>query len=55
MKETSKAVLCEALRRLKRLGAVKAYVHSYEPPTHALYTSAGFTEYDLVEPWVKEG
>lgn len=49
-----KAVLCEALHRLKRLGALMAYVHSYEPPAHALYASVGFMEYDLVEPWVKE-
>ena len=50
-----KAVLCEAFRRLKHLGAVMAYVHSYEAPAHALYASVGFTEYDLVELWVKEG
>jgi len=48
-----KAVLCEAFRRLKHLGAIMAYVHSYEPPAHALYATAGFTDYDLVEPWVK--
>ncbi|HNT74576.1 MAG TPA: GNAT family N-acetyltransferase [Anaerolineae bacterium] len=48
-----KAVLCEAFRRLKRLGAVMAYVHSYEAPAHALYASVGFTDYDLVEPFFK--
>jgi mycothiol synthase len=49
-----KAVMCEGLRRLKRLGATMAYVGSYVPQAHALYTSVGFTEYDLSEPWVKE-
>jgi mycothiol synthase len=49
-----KAVMCEGLRRLKRMGAISAFVGSYEPPAHALYTSVGFTEYDLIEPWAKE-
>jgi GNAT superfamily N-acetyltransferase len=49
-----KAVMCEGLRRLKRLGAVMAYVGSYSPEAHALYASVGFTAYDLSEPWVRE-
>jgi GNAT superfamily N-acetyltransferase len=49
-----KAVLCEALRRVKRLGANLAFVSSYTPPAHALYSSIGFTDYDLSEPWLKE-
>jgi mycothiol synthase len=49
-----KAVMCEGLRRLKRMGATMAYVGSYTPPAHALYASVGFTEYDLSEPWAKE-
>ncbi len=49
-----KAVMCEGLRRLKRMGATLAFVGSYTPPAHALYASVGFTEYDLLEPWVKE-
>lgn len=49
-----KAVMYEGLRRAKRLGATTAYVGSYGPRAHALYESAGFTEYDLSEPWVRE-
>jgi GNAT superfamily N-acetyltransferase len=46
-----KAVMAEGLRRAQRLGATLATVGSYETPAHALYASAGFVEYDLVEPW----
>ncbi len=49
-----KAVMCEALRRLKRVGTTLAFVGSYDTPAHALYASVGFTEYDLSEPWAKE-
>ena len=49
-----KVVMCEGLRRLKRVGATMAYVGSYTPAAHALYASVGFTEYDLSEPWAKE-
>lgn len=49
----AKAVLCEGLRRLRRLGAVTAHVGSYEPTVHALYASVGFTEYDVSEPWAR--
>jgi mycothiol synthase len=49
-----KAVMCEGLRRLKRLGARTAYVSSYDEPAHALYASAGFEQYALLEPWAKE-
>ena len=49
-----RAVMCEGLRRLKRIGATMAYVGSYDAPAHGLYASVGFTEYELSEPWVKE-
>jgi ribosomal protein S18 acetylase RimI-like enzyme len=49
-----KAVMCEGLRRLGRLGATLAFVGSYEAPAHALYASVGFTEYELAAPWGKE-
>jgi mycothiol synthase len=49
-----KAVMCEGLRRLKRMGATMAHVGSYTLEAHALYASVGFTEYDLSEPWAKE-
>ncbi len=49
-----KAVMCEGLRRLKRMGAVMAFVGGYTPAANALYSSAGFTQYALSEPWAKE-
>ena len=49
-----KAVMCEGLRRLARMGATMAYVGSYGPAAHALYASVGFLDYDLDEPWAKE-
>jgi mycothiol synthase len=48
-----KAVMCEALRRLKRMGALCAYVGSYSIEAGALYASAGFSDYDLLEGWDK--
>jgi mycothiol synthase len=48
-----KAVMCEGLRRLNRMGATKAFVGSYSPEAHALYASVGFTEYELLESWRK--
>lgn len=48
-----KAVLCEGLRRLKRMGAEMAYVGGYTQSANALYSSAGFTQYALSEPWAK--
>ena len=49
-----KAVMTEALRRLQRMGCVLAFVGGYSQAANALYASAGFTEYDLSEPWVRE-
>lgn len=48
------AMMCEGLNRLERLGATKAFVGSYETAAHALYSSAGFIDYDLSESWLKE-
>lgn len=48
-----KAVMCEGLQRLRRMGATLAYVGSYDAAAHALYGWVGFTEYDLAEPWTK--
>ena len=53
-RDLGKAVMCEGLRRLKRIGATMATVGSYTTPAHALYASVGFTDYDLCEPWAKE-
>ncbi|HSL44783.1 MAG TPA: GNAT family N-acetyltransferase [Anaerolineales bacterium] len=49
-----KAVMSEGLRRAQRLGATLATVSSYSPGAHALYDSMGFTEVDLLEPWIRE-
>ena len=49
-----KAVMSEGLRRVQKLGATLATVSSYSPGAHALYESMGFTEFDLLEPWIKE-
>ena len=49
-----KAVMSEGLRRAQRLGATLATVSSYSKGAHALYDSMGFTEFDLLEPWIKE-
>jgi GNAT superfamily N-acetyltransferase len=49
-----KAVMSEGLRRAEQLGATLATVSSYSPAAHALYESMGFTEFDLLEPWIKE-
>ncbi len=49
-----KAMMCEGLRRLRRLGATTATVGSYSPRAHALYAAVGFTDYTLAAPWSKQ-
>ncbi|MGE5376419.1 MAG: GNAT family N-acetyltransferase [Bacteroidota bacterium] len=49
-----KAVMSEGLRRAQKLGATLATVSSYSDGAHALYASMGFTEFDLLEPWIRE-
>lgn len=49
-----KAVMTEGLRRAERLGATLATVSSYGKAAHALYDSMGFTDFDLLEPWIRE-
>lgn len=49
-----KAVMSEGLHRAQRLGATLAKISSYSVGAHALYESMGFTEVDLLEPWIKE-
>ncbi len=49
-----KAVMAEALRHTQKLGATLATVSSYSTAAHALYESMGFTEFDLLEPWIRE-
>lgn len=47
------AVMNEALRRLRHLGATQATVGGYSIPANGLYASVGFTDFDLQERWVK--
>jgi ribosomal protein S18 acetylase RimI-like enzyme len=49
-----KAVMTEGLRRLKRMGARMAFVGSYSEAAGALYESVGFTDFELLEPWLRE-
>jgi mycothiol synthase len=49
-----KAVMSEGLRRAQKLGATLATVSSYSKGAHALYESMGFTDVDILEPWIKE-
>jgi hypothetical protein len=44
----------EGLRRLKRVGAVIAFVGGYSPEANALYVSVMGGEFDVAETWVKE-
>jgi hypothetical protein len=46
--------MSEGLRRAQKLGATLATVSSYSTGAHALYHSMGFTEFDLLEPWIRE-
>jgi ribosomal protein S18 acetylase RimI-like enzyme len=49
-----KAVMSEGLRRAEKLGATLATVSSYSTGAHALYESMGFTDVDILEPWIRE-
>jgi GNAT superfamily N-acetyltransferase len=48
-----KAVMCEGLRRLKRLGGTLATVGGYSEAANALYSSVMSKDYDLAERWEK--
>jgi ribosomal protein S18 acetylase RimI-like enzyme len=49
----ARAVITEGLRRLRRLGAMRAFVGGYEPGANALYASVFSAEHDLSEQWIK--
>jgi hypothetical protein len=49
-----KAVMCEALRRLKRMGGTQATVGGFTTAANALYGSVMGTDVELIERWVKE-
>jgi mycothiol synthase len=48
-----KAVIFEALHRLKRMGCKVAFVGGYSEAANALYLSVMGPEYDISEPWEK--
>lgn len=48
-----KAIMCEGLRRLKRLGAVYATVTGFSEAANALYASVMSPDYLLMERWEK--
>ena len=45
-KGLGKAMIIEGLRRLKAMGAKKAYVESYGEDRKSFYNKAGFITYD---------
>ena len=49
----ARATITEGLRRVKRLGATRAFVCGYEPGPNALYSSALSSDHDRSEQWVK--
>jgi ribosomal protein S18 acetylase RimI-like enzyme len=51
----TQALMYEGLRRLKRLGADRAYVSSSHAslPANRLYESCGFTEVDRIRKWTR--
>lgn len=48
-----KVVMCEGMRRLKRLGGTLATVGGYSEAANALYSSVMSKDYDLAERWQK--
>jgi mycothiol synthase len=53
-KGLARAVITEGLRRVQRLGAVRAFVGGYEPGPDALYSSTLSPACDQLEQWTKE-
>jgi GNAT superfamily N-acetyltransferase len=53
-KGLQKAIISEGLRRVQRLGAVRAFVGGYEPGPNALYSSTLSPVCDRLEQWIKE-
>jgi mycothiol synthase len=53
-KGLARALITEGLRRVQRLGAVRAFVGGYEPGPDALYASVLSPVCDRSEQWVRE-
>lgn len=49
----ARAVITEGLRRVRRLGATRAFVGGYEPGPNALYASVLSPEHDRSGQWIK--
>jgi mycothiol synthase len=49
----ARSVISEGLRRVQRLGAIRAFVGGYEPGPNALYSSVLSPEHDRQEQWGK--
>jgi GNAT superfamily N-acetyltransferase len=54
MRGIGKAMIIEGLRRLKEIGAEKAYVMSWGDNRRRFYNSTGFITYDTEYPWKKK-
>lgn len=52
-KGLGRAVILEALHRLKRMGCKVAFIGGYSPAANALYFSVMGPGYDVLEPWEK--
>jgi len=52
-KGLGKAIITEALRRLKNMGGVAATVAGFSDAANALYSAVVAPDYQLNEPWVK--
>lgn len=50
----ARALLTEGLRRLRRMGAILAFVAGYSAAANALYQSVMGPDRELYEPWIKE-
>ncbi|MGD9403595.1 MAG: GNAT family N-acetyltransferase [Anaerolineae bacterium] len=50
----ARAILTEGLHRVKRMGAVMAFVSGFSPAANALYDSVFSPDCDLSEPWIKQ-
>jgi GNAT superfamily N-acetyltransferase len=53
-KGLGKAVMCEALRRLQRMGGTQATVGGFTKAANALYGSVMGTDVELIERWIRE-
>jgi len=49
----ARAMMTEGLRRLRRMGATRAFVGGYEPAANGLYASVLSPEHDRSEQWLK--